>query len=115
MKLPSNIPDWATTISGIAVLVAGLSVILNRAIKHWLHESLAELRPNHGSSTYDVIRKAAEDASRAAHAAERAADQAMDVREQIDQVLNRVSALEQVVVSWTPTKVAKKAPVRKRS
>ena len=115
MKLPSNIPDIATTISGVAVLVAGIWVVLNRAIKHWLHESLVELRPNHGSSTYDVIRKAAQDASRAAHAAERAADQAIDVKEQIDQVLNRVSALEQVVVSWTPKKVATKTSVRKRS
>jgi len=115
MKLPSNIPDIATTISGAAVIVAGIWVIASRAIKHWLHESLSELRPNGGGSTYDVIRRAAEDASRAAHAAERAADQAMDVREQIDQVLNRVSALEQVVVSWTPKKVATKTPVRKRS
>ena len=115
MKLPNNLPDIATVISGVIAVAGVMGAVLSRAIKSWLHDSLVELRPNHGSSTYDVIRKAAEDASRAAHAAERAADQAMDVREQIDQVLNRVSALEQVVVSWTPKKVATKTPVRKRS
>ena len=110
-----NIPDWATTISGVVAVGGVIGALLTRAIKHWLHESLVELRPNHGSSTYDVIRKAAEDAQRAAHAAERAADQAIDVKEQINQVLNRVSALEQVVVSWTPKKVATKTTTRKRS
>jgi len=110
-----NIPDWMTTASGIIAVGGVIGAIFSRAIKHWLHESLVELRPNHGSSTYDVIRKAAEDAQRAAHAAERAADQAIDVKEQIDQVLNRVSALEQVVVSWTPKKVTTKTAIRKRS
>ena len=112
--MPNNIPDWATTVSGIIAVGAVVSMVLARAFKHWLHESLSELRPNGGGSTYDVIRRAASDAERAAHAAERAADQAMDVREQMEQVLSRVSNLEQVVVSWTPSKVAKKAPSRPR-
>lgn len=110
-----TIPDWATTVSGIIAVGGVASMIISRAIKHWLHESLSELRPNGGGSTYDVIRRAAADAERAAHNAQMAADQALDVREQIDQVLHRVSNLEQVVVSWTPSKVAKKAPARKKA
>lgn len=106
--------DLATIISGAIAIVGVVGAVISRAIKHWLHESLVELRPNGGGSTYDLVRKAARDAERAAHAAERAADQALDVREQVDTMIERVSNLEQIVVAWTPRKAAvKKAPARK--
>lgn len=105
--------DLIAIISGALAIAGVLGAIVSRAIKHWLHEAMVELRPNGGGSTYDMVRKAARDAERAAHAAERAADQAMDVREQVDTMIERVSNLEQIVVSWTPKKTAPKLPTKK--
>ena len=105
--------DVATIVSTVLAVLGIVGAVISRAIKHWLHEAMSELRPNGGGSTYDLVRKAARDAERAAHAAERAADQAMDVREQVDTMIERVSNLEQIVVAWTPKKTARQAPVRK--
>jgi len=105
--------DIATILSTVLACLGIAGAIISRAIKHWLHEAMVELRPNGGGSTYDLVRKAASDAARAAHAAERAADQAMDVREQLDTMIERVSNLEQTVIAWTPKKTAPKLPAKK--
>jgi len=104
--------DFATIASGVLAVAGVVGTVISRAIKHWLHEAMIELRPNGGGSTYDMVRKAARDAERAAHAAERAADQAMDVREQVDTMIERVSNLEQTVIAWTPKKTAPKLPTK---
>lgn len=93
-----TISDYATIISAVLGIGAAVSVVAGRAAKHWLGEQLSELKPNGGGSTYDIIRRAALDAQRAANAAEEA-------HAHIEQVLERVSNLEQVVVAWTPKKV----------
>ena len=116
-----SIPDWATTVSGTLAVLAVVGVVVSRAFKHWLGEQfheLKELKPNGGGSTYDIVRQVAMDTSRAAVAAEQAAETAKEAHENIEQILNRVSNLEQVVVSWTPKKVApvkKTATPRKRT
>lgn len=99
-----SIPDWATVISCALGVGAVLFMILGRAAKHWLHEQFTELRPNGGGSTYDIVRKVARDAERAADAAEKAADTAIEVHAHLEDVLARVSNLEQTVVAWTPKK-----------
>lgn len=104
--------DIATIGSGVIAVVGVVGTVVGRAIKHWLHEAMVELRPNGGGSTYDLVRQAARDAERAAHAAERAADQAMDVREQVDTMIERVSNLEQVVIASTVKKSAPKLPAK---
>jgi hypothetical protein len=101
-----SIQDWAAVIStGIAV-TAVIGAVLTRAIKHWMHEQLVELRPNGGGSTYDIVRKVARETERAADAAEKAADTATEVHAHLEDIAQRVSSLEQVIVSWTPKKVS---------
>jgi len=108
-----SIPDWFSTVASGLAIAGVFGAIVSRLIKSWLHDAMAELRPNGGGSTYDLVRKAARDAERAAHAAERAADQAMNVREQVDTMIERVSNLEQTVIAWTPKKSATKIPAKK--
>jgi len=108
-----SIPDWFSTVASGLAIAGVFGAIVSRLIKSWLHDAMAELRPNGGGSTYDLVRKAARDAERAAHAAERAADQAMNVREQVDTMIERVSNLEQTVIAWTPKKSATKVPAKK--
>lgn len=92
-----SLADYATIISAIIAVGAVVSVVAGRAAKHWLGEQLSELKPNGGGSTYDIVRRAALDAQRAANAAEEA-------HAHTEQLLERVSNLEQVVVAWTPKK-----------
>jgi hypothetical protein len=99
-----TVPDVATTISGIVAIGAVVLVVLSRAFKHWMHEQLVELRPNGGGSTYDIVRKVARETERAADAAEKAADSALEVHAHLEDIANRVSSLEQVIVAWTPKK-----------
>ena len=99
-----NLPDWAAVISTGLGLAAVFGAILTRAIKHWMHEQLVELRPNGGGSTYDIVRKVARETERAADAAERAADTAIEVHAHLEDIAKRVSGLEQVIVAWTPKK-----------
>jgi len=108
-----SIPDWVSTVASGLAIAGVFGAIVSRLIKSWLHDAMVELRPNGGGSTYDLVRKAAKDAERAAFAAERACDQAMDVREQVDTMIERVSNLEQTVISWTPKKTAPKLPAKK--
>ena len=108
-----SIPDWVSTVASGLAIAGVFGAIVSRLVKSWLHDAMVELRPNGGGSTYDLVRKAARDAERAAHAAERACDQAMDVREQVDTMIERVSNLEQTVISWTPKKSAPKVPAKK--
>lgn len=95
---PHSITDWATVIGSVGTVVAGAGWIVSRAFKHWIHEQLVELRPNGGGSTYDQVRKAAKDAERAAFAAERAVDSALELHGHITEISNRVSSLEQIIV-----------------
>lgn len=99
-----NLPDWAAVISTGLAIAAVIGAILTRAIKHWMHEQLVELRPNGGGSTYDIVRKVARETERAADAAEKAADTALEVHAHLEDIANRVSSLEQVIVAWTPKK-----------
>lgn len=99
-----NIPDWATVASGVIAVGAVCFAIIGRAVKHWMHEQLVELRPNGGGSTYDIVRKVARETERAADAAEKAADSALEVHAHLEDIANRVSSLEQVIVAWTPKK-----------
>lgn len=99
-----TVPDWATTISGVIAIGAVVSVVVSRAFKHWMREQLIELRPNGGGSTYDIVRKVARETERAADAAEKAADSALEVHAHLEDIANRVSSLEQVIVAWTPKK-----------
>jgi len=116
-----SIPDWATTASGIIAVGAVFAVLVSRAFKHWLGEQLhelKELKPNGGGSTYDIVRQVAMDTSRAAVAAEQAAQTAKEAHAHIETILERVSNLEQVVIAWTPKKIApvkKTATPRKRT
>lgn len=80
-------------VGGVAVAVLGWSA------KHWLKDQLKEIRPNGGESTVDKVREAARDAKRAADAAERIADE-------FDEMKERVSNMEQVIIKWTPRKSA---------
>ena len=105
-----SIPDWFSTVASGLAIAGVFGAIISRLIKSWLHDAMVELRPNGGGSTYDLVRKAAKDAERAAFAAERALDQAMDVREQVDTMIERVSNLEQTVIAWTPKKTATRLP-----
>lgn len=98
MIYPHSITDWATIVGGVGTLITGAGWFIGRAIKHWLHEQLVELRPNGGGSTYDQVRKAAKDAERAAFAAERAVDSAMELHGHLTELSSRVSSLEQVIV-----------------
>jgi len=93
-----SVSDWATVIGGVGTLTAGFSWFVGRAVKHWIHEQLVELRPNGGGSTYDQVRQAATDAKRAAFAAERAVDSAMQLHGHLTELSSRVSSLEQVIV-----------------
>jgi hypothetical protein len=99
-----TIPDWAAVISTGLAITAVIGAILTRAIKHWMHEQLVELRPNGGGSTYDIVRKVARETERAAYAAEKAADTALEVHAHLEDIAKRVSSLEQVIVAWTPKK-----------
>ena len=99
-----NIPDWAAVISTGLAVAAVIGTILTRAFKHWMHEQLVELRPNGGGSTYDIVRKVARETERAADAAEKAADTALEVHAHLEDIAKRVSSLEQVIVAWTPKK-----------
>ena len=92
-----SLADYATIISGVVAVGASVSVVIGRALKHWIGEQLSELKPNGGGSTYDGVRRAALDAQRAANAAEEA-------HAHTEQLLERVSNLEQVVVAWAPAK-----------
>jgi len=105
-----SIPDWVSTVASGLAIAGVFGAIVSRLVKSWLHDAMVELRPNGGGSTYDLVRKAAKDAERAAFAAERACDQAMNVREQVDTMIERVSNLEQTVISWTPKKTATRLP-----
>ena len=99
-----NIPDWATVASGVIAIGAVCFAVIGRAIKHWMHEQLVELRPNGGGSTYDIVRQVARETERAAYAAEKAADTALEVHAHLEDIAKRVSGLEQVIVAWTPKK-----------
>jgi len=116
-----SIPDWATTVSAVLAVCAVVGVVVSRAFKHWLGEQfheLKELKPNGGGSTYDIVRQVAMDTSRAAVAAEQAAQTAKEAHVHIETILDRVSNLEQVVIAWTPKKIApvkKTATPRKRT
>ena len=105
-----SIPDWVSTVASGLAIAGVFGAVISRLVKSWLHDAMVELRPNGGGSTYDLVRKAAKDAERAAFAAERACDQAMNVREQVDTMIERVSNLEQTVISWTPKKTATRLP-----
>ena len=93
-----SVSDWATVIGGVGTLTAGFGWFVGRAIKHWMHEQLVELRPNGGGSTYDQVRQAATDAKRAAFAAERAVDSTIELHGHLTELSSRVSSLEQVIV-----------------
>jgi hypothetical protein len=99
-----NLPDWATVASGVVAIGAVFFTIAGRAAKHWIAEQLTELKPNGGGSTYDIVRKVARETERAADAAEKAADSALEVHAHLEDIANRVSSLEQVIVAWTPKK-----------
>lgn len=99
-----SVSDWAAVISTGLAVTAIFTAILARAVKHWMHEQLVELRPNGGGSTYDIVRKVARETERAADAAEKAADTALEVHAHLEDIGKRVSSLEQVVVAWTPKK-----------
>ena len=98
MNSPHSITDWTAIIGSAGTLAAGVGWFVSRAIKHWMHEQLVELRPNGGGSTYDQVRQAATDAKRAAFAAERAVDSAMELHGHLTELSSRVSSLEQVIV-----------------
>jgi HAMP domain-containing protein len=98
-----NLNNALQSVAAIVAILAACIAAITWVIKHWIHDQLSELRPNGGGSTYDVIRKVARDVERAAEASE-------ENRAHIEQVLERVSNLEQVVVAWTPKKIA---PVKK--
>jgi hypothetical protein len=99
-----TIADIATVISGAIAVGAVVLVVVSRAFKHWMQEQLIELRPNGGGSTYDIVRKVARETERAADAAEKAADTALEVHAHLEDIASRVSSLEQVIVAWTPKK-----------
>ena len=103
--------EWHNSANDIVLIGAAAAVVLGairasfKAMRFFqrLDVTMAfverELKPNGGGSTYDIVRRAALDAQRAANAAEEA-------HAHTEQLLERVSNLEQVVVAWTP----KKAP-----
>ena len=94
-----TVQEYAALIT-IILGVGGVAVaILGWSAKHWLVDQLKEIRPNGGESTVDKVRQAAIDAKRAADAAERIAYEFDDMKE-------RVSNIEQVIIKWTPRKTA---------
>lgn len=85
-----TISELATTVSGTIAAGGIFTAVISRAFKHWLGEQLKELRPNGGGSTYDIIRRTAQNVD--------------DLHAKNEELLERVSKLEQVVVAWTPVK-----------
>jgi hypothetical protein len=94
-----NLTDWSTIVSAIVAVATVFTSVLAFVVRHWIKDQLKELRPNGGGSTYDIIRKAAFDAQRAANAAEQAAVYSVEASEQIGEIIGRVSALEQAVIA----------------
>lgn len=92
-----TVQDYAA-MTTVIMAVGGVGVaVLGWSAKHWLKDQLKEIRPNGGESTVDKVRQAAKDAARAADAAERVALEMDDLKE-------RVSNIEQVIIKWTPRK-----------
>ena len=99
-----SVQDYAA-MTTVIIGVGGVAVaVLGWSAKHWLKDQLKEIRPNGGESTVDKVREAARDAKRAAEAAER-------VAQDFDDLKDRVSNIEQVIVKWTP----RKQPARRRT
>lgn len=99
-----TVQDYAA-ITTVIIGVGGVAVaILGWSAKHWLVDQLKEIRPNGGTSTVDKVRDAARDAARAADAAERIAADFDDLKE-------RVSNIEQVIIKWTPRKTVARRKV----
>lgn len=51
----NNFSMWATAISGYLFVILSLAAGINWWFKHKVKETLAELRPNHGSSLKDQV------------------------------------------------------------
>lgn len=50
-----SIPDWATTISGAAAVLAGVWAVHRFITRSLIRDYLSELRPNGGSSMKDKV------------------------------------------------------------
>ena len=51
----NNFSMWATAISGYLFVVLSIIAGINMWFKHKIKETLAELKPNHGSSMKDQV------------------------------------------------------------